>query len=196
MIAKTYSCQNCQKSFQIEPEDFAYYERIKVPPPTWCPPCRLQRRAAWINIFQLYKRPCDLCKKDNISIFPPGAPYVVYCPECWWGDGWDSFAYGRDYDFGRPFFDQLEEQLHRVPHLGLAMDLPTTKSSPYNNQAGHLKNCYLTFFTDPAEDCAYGFYLSHNRQTFDTSLSMYCEPLYDSRTKITGALASKTPMNP
>ncbi|MDI6602741.1 MAG: hypothetical protein QME57_01295 [Patescibacteria group bacterium] len=35
------TCQNCKKEFVIEPEDFAFYEKIKVPPPTWCPECRL-----------------------------------------------------------------------------------------------------------------------------------------------------------
>ncbi|MDI6602738.1 MAG: hypothetical protein QME57_01280 [Patescibacteria group bacterium] len=34
-------CQNCKKEFVIEPEDFLFYEKIKVPPPTWCPECRM-----------------------------------------------------------------------------------------------------------------------------------------------------------
>ena len=42
-------CQNCKKDFIIESEDFNFYEKIKVPPPTWCPDCRQQRRYAWQN---------------------------------------------------------------------------------------------------------------------------------------------------
>ncbi|MBI4253199.1 hypothetical protein HY623_03435 [Candidatus Uhrbacteria bacterium] len=32
-------CQNCKQSFIIESEDFMFYEKMKVPPPTWCPEC-------------------------------------------------------------------------------------------------------------------------------------------------------------
>ena len=55
-------CQNCKKNFVIEQEDFNFYDRIKVPPPTFCPECRFQRRMAWRNDRTLYKRNCDLCK--------------------------------------------------------------------------------------------------------------------------------------
>ena len=36
MNPETKNCQNCKKDFTIESEDFAFYEKIKVPPPTWC----------------------------------------------------------------------------------------------------------------------------------------------------------------
>ncbi len=29
-------CQSCKAQFTVEPDDFAFYETIKVPPPTWC----------------------------------------------------------------------------------------------------------------------------------------------------------------
>jgi len=43
------NCQNCKKDFTVEPEDFNFYEKIKVPPPTFCPECRLVRRMLWRN---------------------------------------------------------------------------------------------------------------------------------------------------
>jgi hypothetical protein len=33
-------CQNCKKDFTIELDDFRFYEKIKVPPPTFCPEYR------------------------------------------------------------------------------------------------------------------------------------------------------------
>ena len=30
-------CQNCKQNFTIEPEDFTFYDKIKVPSPTFCP---------------------------------------------------------------------------------------------------------------------------------------------------------------
>ena len=109
MRQETRNCQNCKKEFSIEPEDFLFYQKIKVPPPTFCPDCRLQRRMAHYNTFMLYKRPCDLCKKEVVSRYSADKRYKVYCPNCWWGDGWDSLAYGRDYDFSRSFFEQFSE---------------------------------------------------------------------------------------
>ncbi len=156
-----------------------FYERIRVPPPTFCPACRLQRRLAWFNTFNLYKRPCDLCKKNVISVYAPDAPYVVYCPECWWGDGWDQYAEGREYDPKRPFLEQFEELLHKTPLLGLSIDIPTSKDSPYTSNTGNLKNCYLLYQSNYTEDSAYGFYLAHDKAVMDSTMCLSCEWLYD-----------------
>jgi len=66
MNSETKNCQNCKKDFVIEPDDFAFYEKIKVPPPTFCPECRLMRRYAWRNERVLYRRNCDLCEKSTV----------------------------------------------------------------------------------------------------------------------------------
>ena len=66
----TKQCQNCHQKFNIEPEDFEFYKKISVPPPTFCPDCRLQRRLAFRNERKLYKRKCDLCGKDLIGMYP------------------------------------------------------------------------------------------------------------------------------
>lgn len=49
MNSETKICQNCKRNFIIYPEDFEFYEKMKVPAPTFCPECRLQRRLAWRN---------------------------------------------------------------------------------------------------------------------------------------------------
>ena len=61
MNSETRRCQNCKTDFAIEPEDFAFYEKIKVPPPTFCPECRLIRRSLFRNERVLYR------KKDDMS---------------------------------------------------------------------------------------------------------------------------------
>ena len=60
-------CQNCKASFAIEPEDFNFYEKIKVPPPSFCPECRLVRRITWRNERSLYKRLCAKTGKEIIA---------------------------------------------------------------------------------------------------------------------------------
>ena len=95
------ACQNCKQNFVIEPEDFAFYEKIKVPAPTFCPECRMVRRMLWRNERALYKRKCDATGKDIISIYSQDKPLKVYDQKYWWSDNWDPMEYGRDYDFSK-----------------------------------------------------------------------------------------------
>jgi len=180
MNSETKNCQNCKQNFIIEPEDFNFYEKMKVPAPTWCPQCRLQRRLAFFNIFNLYKRPCGLCKKDFISVFHPDSPYITYCPKCWWSDNWEPLDYGADFDPSRPFLAQFHELWLRTPVLGISIDIPAMESSPYTSHTGHLKNCYLLYHADSDEDCAYGFYVNDCRSVLDCGPIISCEFCYDS----------------
>src|SRR3989344_1485926 len=110
-------CQNCKSQFAIEPADFNFYRKISVPPPTWCPECRRQRRMIFRNFKTLYKRNSDKSGKSMIAMFAPTAPYKVWTHEEWWADDWDARGWGKDYDFSRPFFDQFRELLLAVPRF-------------------------------------------------------------------------------
>jgi hypothetical protein len=178
-MQETRNCQNCKKDFTIEPEDFDFYAKMQVPAPTFCADCRRQRRLAWYNLVNLFYRNCDLCNERFISMYPAEAPYVVYCPKCWWSDKWDWRDYGKDYDFSRSFFDQFNELMHQVPLLGLSINTSTTQGSPYNNHAADLKDCYLTFNTDFNQECAYGTLVTRSRESFDSSMVMDTDSCYD-----------------
>jgi hypothetical protein len=142
MTAETKTCQNCKQPFTIEPDDFAFYKKVQVPPPTWCPECRRQRRFAFRNEWSLYKRMCDLCKKGFIAMYPVSAPFPVYCRDCWFSDKWDATTYGRQYDFSRPFFVQMGELFNAVPRLGIFQR--NSINSEFTNMAGESKNVYLS----------------------------------------------------
>ena len=179
MNPQTRQCQNCKQDFRIEPEDFAFYEKIKVPAPTFCPECRLQRRLAFSNVFRLYKRACDLCGKDAVSRYSPDKKYRIYCPRCWWSDQWDAMDYGRDYDFSRPFFQQFNDLWHETPLLGLSVDLQTAIESPYTNDVGYLKECYLLFVANYNERSLYGYYVARSNDCVDSFFIQSCEYSYD-----------------
>ena len=119
MQNETKNCQNCKKDFTIESEDFKFYEKIKVPPPTFCPDCRLIRRLTWRNERSLYRRICNLCEKKIIAMYHSSSPFPVYCRECWYGDGWDPASFAREYDMQKPFFEQYKEFSNTVPRLAL-----------------------------------------------------------------------------
>lgn len=149
METKTHStgsvqiCQNCKKDFIIEPDDFLFYEKIKVPPPTFCSECRRYRRWVWRNERTYYKRKCDAPDHNEsiVSLYSPEQNRTVYCQNYWWSDNWDSLDYGRDYDFSKSFFEQYNELLHRVPIIALS----NTQSinSDYCSSAAWNKDCYL-----------------------------------------------------
>ncbi len=175
------TCQNCKNQFVIEPDDFAFYEKMGVLPPARCPKCRFLLRAMFRNETTLYSRTCDLCKKQIISMFNPKSPYVVYCNQCWDSDKWDPFSYGVDYDPARPFFDQLAELFLKVPKK--AMFLTTTAgqniNSDYSNGAGGVKNCYLVFNTGNSEDVLYSRGLRNCRDSADLYYGSDLERCYE-----------------
>jgi hypothetical protein len=167
-------CQNCKKDFVVEPDDFGFYEKIKVPPPTFCPWCRFIRRMAWRNERALYKRNCDFCKKAIISTFPAESSYTVYCWDCWHGDKWDATSFGRSYDFSRSFFEQYDELLKAVPHFALWQR--NAINSEYSNLVGESKNVYLSVgvvlgsenvFYSKAVDTSFNIFDSFNIKNSD-----------------------------
>jgi len=167
MSEQTKQCQNCKKEFIIDSQDFAFYKKIKVPSPTWCPDCRLQRRLVFRNEKTLYSRKCDLCKETMISIYHKDSKCVVYCQKCWWSDKWDPIDYGLEYDFNKPFFEQFNELKKKVPRVSLV----NTKSvnSEYTNLAADNKNCYLLFESSNNERCDYSYWMQLSKDCVDCS---------------------------
>lgn len=179
MESQTKICQNCKKDFIIELDDFGFYEKMKVPAPTFCPNCRLQRRLAWMVNLNLFKRKCDLCGEEGICKYEPGAPFVVYCHKCWWGDDWDSSNFTKDIDFSKPFLEQFKELFHQTPILGLSIDSMTGKLSPYVNHCDNAKNCYMIYYSSINENSMYGFYLIDNKEVLNSSVSFHSELCFD-----------------
>jgi len=165
----------------------AFYEKVspeiggkkfQIPPPTFCPDCRRQRRLAFRNERKLYPRTCDLCKKSVISVVAPDAPHTVYCPLCWWGDGWNATDYGREIDFSRPFFDQFNEVWSRLPKIA-AYRLGDEINSDYTHDGYKLKNCYLIFDGEQAQDAYYGECYVRIRDCSDFLYLHDCELCYE-----------------
>ncbi len=160
------TCSQCHSSFEIFPEDRAFYEKMEVPEPTFCPLCRMQRRLSYRSERFLYHRKCDLTGKQIISTYPHDSKWPVYNIDDWWGDQWDPMDYGRDFDFTRPFFEQFFELRNQVPRLALIQQKPM-ENSDYCNAASLNKNCYLVFSTNRCEDCYYGSWVNQCRNVVD-----------------------------
>jgi len=171
-------CQNCKKEFVIEPDDFNFYEKIKVAAPTWCPECRLVKRLSWRNERSLFKRKCDLCGQEKILMFPAESPHTVYCYSCWWSDKWDSSKYERGYDFQKPFFEQFKELFLNVPRMGIVQQ-HINVNSEYTNRASDNKNCYLIFAAADNENCSYGTSIWNSKDSLDNYNIHFCELCFE-----------------
>jgi len=172
-------CAECRLPFEIMAEDKRFYEMFAVPDPRNCPACRLKRRLCERNTRSLYYRKCDLTGKQIISQYNPDQPFPVYGIDAWMGDGWDGLKYGRDTDFGKPFFGQFQELLNVVPHLALFNTPGTMENSDYNNCTGYLKNCYLICESDLCQDSYYSNLLKNCKDTVDCSVCYECERCYE-----------------
>ncbi|MDA2922741.1 hypothetical protein MYX07_05770 [Patescibacteria group bacterium AH-259-L07] len=179
MKSEGKQCQNCKQKFIIEPEDFDFYEKIDVPPPTWCPDCRFQRRFLWRNERFLYKRPSDIPVKNEeiISIYAPEKEYTIYDHHYWWSDNWDALEYGREYDFSKPFFEQFEELLRQVPLSGLSVK--NMVNSEYCNVSANEKDCYLISASGSNERVLYSNRVALTKDSMDLYISDRNELCYD-----------------
>ncbi|MDQ5922559.1 MAG: hypothetical protein QG644_267 [Patescibacteria group bacterium] len=181
---KTYStnrvraCQNCKLDFTIEPEDFNFYEKIKVPPPTWCPECRMIRRMSWRNVRSLYKRECDLCKKSIITMYDESMTSPIYCRSCFYGDGWNPMDYGTDIDWTKPFLTQWKELWDKIPKYSL-LSWKNSQNSDYANIVINSKDCYLSYSIVESEKILYSENIDNSQELVDCYMCIEgCDSCY------------------
>lgn len=177
MTPETRECQSCKISFVIDTEDFEFYAKMKVPPPTWCPECRMIRRFIWRNEHNLFRRKEDREGKEVFSSYPPSAPVKIYDIGVWNSDIWDPMEYGRDYDISRTFFEQLRELARTVPWP--AREAVNFINSDYSNNGVDLKNSYLCFDASGLENCAYVIGATETKDSLDIYQTEHAELCYD-----------------
>lgn len=172
-------CQNCKKDFIIEPEDFSFYQKIKVPPPTFCPKCRTIRRLCWRNEVSLFRRKCDAegHEENIITIYHPDEKLVVCDTKYWWGDEWDPVAYGREYDFFKSFFQQWKELRDNIPLQALSNS--NAQNSDYCNVAEDSKDSYMSSGSWRIERTFYSNRISEIKDSGDLYVVHKSELCYD-----------------
>jgi hypothetical protein len=83
----------CTTAFNIVPIELTFYEKMKIPLPDKCFPCRRQERFLLRNPRKLWHRDC-MCDKSNHShqgkcsnefetSYAPDRPEIVYCESCY-----------------------------------------------------------------------------------------------------------------
>jgi hypothetical protein len=179
MESQTKTCQNCKQNFFVEPDDFNFYEKMKVPAPVLCFDCQLQQRLAFRNERGLHKRKCDAPGHDEqiLTFYSPSSKAAVYDRDFWWTDKWDPMIYGKEYSFSKPFFEQFLNLYRQVPVPSL-MNFNTVNSE-YCNYTTDNKNCYLVFGGDFNEDCFYSGFNFYSKNSSDMYFTDKCELCYE-----------------
>jgi len=170
-------CKTCEKEFVIRDEDLVFYEQMKTVSPVDCPDCRMARRLVFRNERTLYKRTCDLCKRDMAALYTAESKFKVYCHECWWSDNWNPKDFAQDYDLNKTFFEQLKELMNKIPRIGLLAF--NNVRSEYTNGSAENKDCYLIFAADYNEDCLYGRLLQRDKGCVDCAFIHESEICYE-----------------
>lgn len=171
MNSETQLCKNCKRQFIIESDDFGFYEKIEVPPPTFCPECRQQRRMTWRNDYNFYPRTCELCGERMLSIYSEDKPFKILCPKCWWGDGWDPKEFQQEMNFDEPFFPQFRRLMEKTPVLGVLNDNNIASvNCDYTNYFALGKNCYMVINSWKVENCMYSVCLVGAKDSVDSAV--------------------------
>ncbi len=174
---ETKQCQNCKQDFVIEPDDFQFYEKMKVPPPTFCPECRMARRLSWRNERVLHHSKCVATGVNIITGFAPDAGYTVYERDYWWSDKWDPLSYGKEYDFSKSFFEQFDQLMRRVPHPSVFNS--RTVNCDYVQHVGEYKDGYLVSASWEGENVAYASRCNNAKDCMDMFEAFHCTRSYE-----------------
>ncbi len=177
MNSEKKTCQNCKKDFTIEPDDFKFYEKIKVPPPTFCPECRSQRRFSWRNERSLYRNKCVATGKEVISGFNSDSGMTIYERDYWWSDKWDPMSFGIEYNFSEPFFLQFYNFMRNTP-LPSSFNARTVNSD-YCQHTGEFKNGYLTHASWDGENVFYSARVNKVKDSVDVFVLFNSELCYE-----------------
>lgn len=179
MPSETRTCQSCKQSFILEAEDLDFIKSLKASPSGRCRDCLLAQRLAFRNERILYKRKCDAPghNEEIITIYSPQITDPVYDYKFWWSDEWDPMQMGQEYDFSKPFFDQLRFLIKAVPSLALFNF--NAVNSDYCNFTTDNKNCYLVFGGDFNENSSYSTFNFYSKDTLDAYFVGKCELCYE-----------------
>lgn len=188
-MALTTTCTTCANTFLVDDAELQFLdklspifggEKFSLPSPTECPNCRLVSRMINRNEQFLYNTKSAQSGDDIIALYSPDSPtsarFKIFTQEEWWQETNDPLAYGREYDFTRPFFEQYAELHFAVPKA--ALNQVSNENCPYTTGTGYCKNCHLINSSEYSQDCYYGKLIQNSRDIVDSCYIYDCELCY------------------
>lgn len=113
-----------------------------------------------------------------MSMYSEDASFPVYHPKEWYGDKWDPYQYGMDYDFKKSFFEQFRELSNKVPRMATVRQGQSINSE-FTHRVHDMKNSYMVFRITGSEDSLY-CYVGRKIKNCVDCLSLWdCELCYE-----------------
>lgn len=173
-------CKQCGLNFQIETEDIEFLKKLRVPPPTLCPRCRLQRRAAYrANVRPIFHK--KICSapghtEEVLTYLHEKSATIVYDDDYYRSDEWEPFSFGISYTPDSSFFEQFAKLTSTVPRQTLGKD-PNHVNCKYVLGGKSAKNCYYVvtpYFSENLQYGTNGLYSKDSIAFFDLDYSENC----------------------
>lgn len=170
-------CEKCRENFNIEADDFAFYEKLDLPAPEMCPKCRFKYLLAfWVfGRFRIAKS--ALSGKTIITVLPESVSFPIYERSEFVSDAWDPLSYEKKYDASISFLEQLVKLQTEVPHphqVGAK-----NVNCDWADDVWESKNAYLTRSTAGVENVIYGYRIINCKNSIDITMSTDLERSYD-----------------
>ena len=169
-------CSVTGESFFIPDQAQRILRHFGLPLPRLGPTERLRRRMAFRNERVLHHRKCDLTGEPIVSVFDEHSPFPVYSQEAWWSDKWNPPE--AEFDFSRPFFEQLRELQLKCPRMELLSK--NADNARYANHSSSNRNGYMLFSAVNTEDCLYDLMIFNASDCVDSAyVYNKCELCYE-----------------
>lgn len=181
LVPHSRTCRQCNTSFNIEKEDIEFLKKLRVPPPTLCPRCRLQQLMAFgIGKPAFHKKSCAVPGHTEkvLTFVSTDNQAIVYDDEYYRGDAWDAKEFAVNYDASGSFFDQFNEFTKRVPRQTLYAD-PKNTNSPYAVGGIELAHSYYVNGSIYGENLQYGSTSLYSKDTVNFLDIEHCEKCYE-----------------
>lgn len=129
------------------------------------------------NDRKIYKTTCKITKKPLVTCYHPDVETnIVDHMERY--KSVDNTKYGRDYDFSKPFNQQLSDLISQTIKKNI-LTVGFIQNSEYTHNSGDMKNCYMVFDTGMCEDCLYGVRITGTKNVLDGYEVHKSENVYD-----------------
>jgi len=130
------------------------------------------------NDRKIYKTTCKITGKPLVTCYHPDLEKnIVEHMQRY--TSVDNTKYGRDYDFTRPFNQQLSALMSQTEKKNI-LTVGLMQNSDYTHNAGDMKNCYMVFDTGMCEECLYGVRVVNAKYVIDSYEVHDGENIYDS----------------
>ncbi len=175
MSEKTKICKRCNEEFQISQKEISFLDKKNIPLPKICHRCKGIQMTSFFNIRKVFERKCDITNKKLLSAYDPESPQTIIDAKLWSSDKFDAMNYGQDFDFSKPFFEQLFDFFYKVPLQHNV--IINGENCDYCNWILNCSNCYMSYDVIESQNILYSYLILKSNdivESFNIKKSQHC----------------------